>query len=153
MDRSVIQWSDFKDLTLENLCLIFAARQEVFIVEQNCPYLDCDNLDQVSSHIILWVDHEIAGYLRIVPPKLKYDEPSIGRVLTTGKYRGIGLGKKLMAEGIKRAKELFSSQSIRINAQSRLIGFYQEFGFKVDSEEYLEDDIPHVEMLLEVKQF
>jgi ElaA protein len=140
-------WSRIDDLSARELHTIIAHRERVFIVEQNCPYQDADDYDAVSWHLACYSDGDLAAYLRIVDAGYKYAEPSIGRVLTAKPYRGLGLGKVLMSEAMNRIHTLYPNQNNRISAQAYLVDFYQGYGFEVCSDEYLEDDIPHVEML------
>jgi ElaA protein len=140
-------WSRIDDLTARELHVIIAHRERVFIIEQNCPYQDADDLDAVSWHLTCYSDGELAAYLRIVDTGYKYPEPSIGRVLTAKPFRGLGLGKDLMSEAISRFDTYYPNQHCRISAQSYLVDFYQSFGFVACGDEYLEDDIPHIEML------
>ena len=139
----------FEELTTVDLYDILSARQEVFVVEQNCPYQDVDGLDNVSWHLYKRddVSGHILAYLRITFAGHKYQEPSIGRVLTTKAARGHGLGKVLIEEAMGFLKQELPGQSVRISAQLYLQKFYEDFGFKVVSEPYDEDDIPHIEML------
>jgi ElaA protein len=123
-------------------------RAEVFVVEQNCPYLDEDNRDQESLHLFGWVDGLLASYVRILPPGLAFDELSIGRVVTSPLVRRRGFGVPLMQEAIRRAWEAFGKQDIRIGAQFYLHDFYSSLGFRRVSDIYLEDNIEHVEMVL-----
>jgi ElaA protein len=139
--------SRFEALSTHELHGILAARERVFIVEQNCPYQDADDYDQVSWHLAGYSDGQLAAYLRIVDAGHKYQEASIGRVLTVKTYRGLGLGKQLMQEAIRLFEARYPEQGIRISAQSYLLGFYRSFGFQPVGAEYLEDDIPHIEML------
>jgi len=141
------QWSAFDQLTTKELYAVLAARIAVFVVEQDCPYQDLDGLDADAQHLIAWIDDDVAGYLRLLAPGTRFGEPSLGRILTTSPARGTGLGRELVAKGIDRAGELYPAQPIRISAQAHLSKFYGSFGFVVASEQYLEDDIPHVEML------
>lgn len=139
----------FQELTVAQLYAILRARSAVFVVEQNCPYLDMDDADQDSQHLIAWSeDQQAAAYLRIVPPGLKYPEASLGRVITSQFARGTGIGKELLTRGVAACQQLHPEHAIRIGAQQYLEKFYQSFGFVTVSEMYLEDDIPHVEMLL-----
>jgi ElaA protein len=114
----------------------------VFVVEQNCPYLDADGVDDIARH--LWAEQggAIAAYLRIVPAGVKFAEVSIGRVITAPEARGTGLGRELMKRGIAAAGHV----PIRIGAQAHLEKFYGELGFQRASDVYDEDGIPHVEM-------
>jgi ElaA protein len=138
----------FKELTTDEVFRILQARCEVFIVEQNCPYLDPDNLDSLSVHIFAEQDGEIAAYCRITPKGTRFPEISIGRVITAKKFRAIGMGRELMKCAINYITRETCETEIRISAQSYLRKFYESFGFMVTSEqEYLEDNIPHFEML------
>ena len=133
----------FSELTTVELYAIMALRQRVFVVEQNCPYLDADGVDDRSTHV--WAsrgDAEIVAYLRIVPAGVKFAEVSIGRVITAPEARGTGLGRDLMKRGIAVA-----GGPIRIGAQAHLEKFYAELGFTRASDIYDEDGIPHIEML------
>jgi len=145
-----VHWkvSNFADLKLEELYRILEARQEVFVVEQKCIYLDCDFKDQSSLHLFAERSDKLAAYCRIVPPGLTFSEPSIGRVITTKYFRKGGYGRELMKRAIQVTQEYYPSSPIRLSAQAYLERFYSSFGFEVISEQYLEDGIEHVEMLL-----
>ena len=147
-----IQWQClfFDQLTTKQLYAILAARSEVFIVEQNCVYQDIDNIDLVCHHVIAWTEQgELAAYLRIVPPGEIFTEASIGRVITSKFARGTGIGKQLLVRGIEETQKIYPQDGLKIAAQQYLEKFYQGFGFKTVSDMYLEDGIPHVEMILE----
>jgi len=133
----------FAELTVDELYAITVLRERVFIVEQNCPYLDADGVDPECRH--LWAEHDgaIHAYCRLVPAGVKYTEQAIGRVVTAPEARGTGLGKELM----QRAIDACADGPIRLGAQAHLERFYRELGFVVASEPYDEDGIPHVEML------
>ncbi|MBL9014959.1 MAG: GNAT family N-acetyltransferase [Myxococcales bacterium] len=134
----------FDELSVHELYAILALRGRVFVVEQNCPYLDPDGYDQASRHV--WASDEagaIHAYLRIVPAGIKFGEVSIGRVITAPEARGTGLGKELMRRGIAAC----GAGPIRIGAQAHLERFYGELGFVRASEPYDEDGIPHLEMV------
>ena len=145
------QWSSFDELSLHELYEILKIRQAIFIVEQNCAYLDADDLDQVAWHLIGWREgankKNCVAYLRVVFPGGKFPEPSIGRVLVTPELRKTGLGKKLTGEAIARIADEYPNTAIRISAQQHLEKYYSEFGFKAVSKPYNEDGIPHIEML------
>jgi ElaA protein len=141
------RWYTFEHLTPQDLYALLAARVAVFVVEQDCPYQDLDGLDADAQHLIAWSGDQVAGYLRLLSPGTRFGEPSIGRILTTSIARGTGVGRELVAKGIERAGELYPAQPIRLSAQAHLSKFYGSFGFVIASEQYLEDDIPHVEML------
>jgi len=130
---------------------ILQLRVDIFVVEQNCPYSEIDGKDPKCLHIFNAVDGEIASYARMVPPGLSYEsEASIGRVVVRDKFRQDRLGVKLMVNAVEATKKQWPNYNIRISAQAHLQHFYNLIGFKTVSEEYLEDNIPHVEMLLEV---
>lgn len=148
-----VNWSciPFHELSLEELYDIMALRQEVFVVEQDCPYLDADGLDQEAFHLQGRVGQEktLAAYVRILPKGVSYEKyASIGRVITSPKVRRQGVGIQLMETAIKKTKELYPEQGIKISAQCYLIDFYQSLGFKPTGPEYLEDNIPHIAMIL-----
>ncbi len=138
----------FNELNTDILYKILKTRIDVFVVEQNCPYAECDNKDQQSYHLYYEENGEIAAYLRILPAGLSYREPSIGRVLVADKFRRLGYAEKMMKTAADFIKEEFAANSIRISAQEYLNDFYQSLGYKNVSKVYLEDDIPHIEMLL-----
>jgi ElaA protein len=140
-------WTRFERLGVQGLYDILALRCRVFILEQG-PYLDPDGFDVHSWHL---QGRDAAGvlqaYLRAVDPGIKYAEPSIGRVVTTPEVRGTGLGRALMREGLARCAAQWPQQAVRISAQARLRRFYIELGFEPLSDEYIEDTIPHLQML------
>lgn len=145
------QWSSFDELSLCELYEILKIRQAIFVVEQECAYLDADDLDQDSWHLMGWREgphqKQLIAYLRIVLPGKKFPEPSIGRVLVAPEARQTGLGKKLTAIAIARIADVYPKSAIRISAQQHLEKFYSDFGFKKVSKPYQEDGIPHIEML------
>jgi ElaA protein len=143
------RWCRFDELDVFELDAIFRARQQVFVVEQNCAYLDADGHDAHSFHLAAWGDAPGVplAYARVVGPGRKYAEPSIGRVITTGTARGSGLGRELVRRAVAHCSDAFPAMSIRISAQSHLERFYADAGFAVVGERYLEDGIPHTEML------
>jgi ElaA protein len=141
-------WSRFDDLGVRGLYDALQLRSRVFVVEQQAIYLDPDGADLVSWHLLGRDDTGVLqGYLRLVDPGVKYAEPSIGRVITAPEVRGSGLGRALMAEGLAGCAVRWPGKGIRISAQSRLRRFYTDFGFVAVGDDYLEDGIPHVEML------
>ena len=143
-----MRWSRFDDLTNQELYEILALRQRVFIVEQNCAYLDADGLDFQAWHLCCrGEDGKLLAYLRILPEKTRFQEPSIGRVITAPEARGKALGKAIMIEACKMIAREFGGGSIRISAQAYLERFYTGLGFVRVGESYLEDGIPHFEML------
>ncbi|OEF95707.1 GNAT family N-acetyltransferase [Desulfuribacillus alkaliarsenatis] len=137
----------FNELEVEELYDIITQRNDVFIMEQNCIYQDCDGKDKKSYHLYLEHAGEIIAYIRIVNKGVSYEEVSLGRVLVNRKHRGQEYGKDLMTKAIEFVEQTMGECAIRISAQSYLIRFYESFGFKVVSDEYMEDGIPHTEML------
>lgn len=146
----MITWNlkTFNDLSTSELYAIMRLRIEVFIVEQNCPYQDADDKDQSSYHLMGWENGVLVAYTRLLPPGLSFEEPSIGRVVTSPQARERGLGYELMNESIKQTRARFGSTPIRIGAQLYLKQFYEKLGFTKSSDIYLEDGIKHIEMLL-----
>lgn len=137
----------FNQLTLEQLYALLKLRQEVFVVEQTCPYLDADGLDQQAMH--LWAtddEGDMVAYARLFMPTTATPYARIGRVISAGKVRGQGLGQELMRRAIAWCEQAAPNTPIRLGAQVYLRRFYQSFGFVEISAEYLEDDIPHVDM-------
>ena len=143
------RWCHFDALSLVELQNIYRARQQVFAVEQDCAYQDVDGFDDSSHHLSAWspTHHLPLAYARLVAPGLKYAEPSMGRVITTAPARGVGLGRELVRRVIVQAGICHPGQGIRISAQARLERFYAEVGFGVVGPPYLEDGIPHIEMV------
>ena len=145
------QFKRFDDLPIRDWYTVSAERIDVFVIEQNCPFQENDGADLHSWHLLGWDASSgrraLAAYCRIVDPGVKYPEPSIGRVVTPRAYRMRGLGKVLLAEALRRHDQLYPGQPSRIGAQQRLEKFYQGFGFRTSSEMYMEDGIPHIEML------
>lgn len=140
-------YQTFDELTLHELYDILALRQSVFIVEQKSPYLDADGVDRRSLHVCGHDgDCRLVAYLRIVPPGVKYKEPSIGRVVTHASARRKGLGRDAMQKGLARLDAMYPGCAVRISSQQYLEKFYQGFDFATVSEPYDEDGIPHVEM-------
>ena len=141
----------FDDLTPKELYQILQLRNEVFIVEQNCPYQDLDNKDLKAFHLMGLQNHQLLAYSRLLAPGISYSESSIGRVVSSPAARKTGMGKQLMTESIHQIQNLFHTDSIRIGAQLYLKKFYESFGFQQEGEPYLEDQIPHIIMLRKPK--
>ena len=146
---SSLQWSvcSFSELSRNQIFDMYQVRQEVFIMEQHCLYQDCDEKDKESHHLMGYEEGVLVAYLRIVNPGISYSEPSIGRVLTKHSSRKKGYGIELMNRGIEFCSSTYPSSNIRISAQKYLLDFYHTLGFIEFGEEYLEDNIPHMEML------
>jgi ElaA protein len=141
------QWCELGDLSTRQLYAVLAAREAVFVVEQHCAYQELDGLDLGARHLIGWSDGEVAAYLRVLGPGIRFAEPSIGRVLTSRAARGTGVGRELVARSLAHVDERYADHGLRISAQAHLQRFYGSFGFDVASPPYLEDGIPHIEML------
>lgn len=147
MSNVVWKIKTFDEFTVPELYAVLKARVDVFIIEQNCPYPDLDNYDQKAVHIWAEENGEVLAYCRIFDKGIKYDETSIGRVLTTEKARGKSLGKQLIQYAVEIIENRFHTSEIRISAQDYLLRFYGGFGFEDTGKKYLEDDIPHTEMI------
>ena len=137
----------FKELSTDELYTILQLRNEVFVVEQNCIYQDADSKDSISFHLSGWDGVNLVAYCRILPPGVSYTEASIGRVVSSPQYRNKGYGKQLMNEAIIHTLAQFECNTIKISAQLYLQKFYEQLGFVKLSDSYLEDNIPHIEML------
>ena len=152
-DRSAAlfwQWCRFSELAPYDLYAAMRLREEVFVVEQQCPYQDADGRDPQAWHLLGWSGEnrrDLLAYARIFEPGVRYTECSIGRVVTSPGVRGTGIGKALMSEALRRVETLVPGQAIKIAAQRRLEKFYLDFGFRTVSAPYEEDGIIHVDML------
>lgn len=149
MEDIKIEIQHTKDLSPQELVNIMIERVKVFVVEQNCPYQEVDEADLKAEHVLLKHENQIVAYARLL-----YDEAvnRIGRVLVNEAYRKKQLGYKLMDTAIAHLQEKEPHKPIQISAQAHLVRFYGSFGFKQISDIYLEDDIPHVDMLLDITQ-
>ncbi|RJR09847.1 GNAT family N-acetyltransferase [Candidatus Parcubacteria bacterium] len=141
----------FNELTNQDLYAILKERTSVFVVEQNCPYPEVDGKDPQSYHLFKEENGEIIAYLRVLPAGVSYKEASIGRVLVKKEYRGQGLAEELLRRGLDFIYVELKEATIKIQAQDYLRKFYGSFGFKAITETYLEDNIPHVDMLLQTE--
>lgn len=147
-----LQCMKFDKLNTFQLYQIMYLRQEVFVVEQNCPYLDADGKDLESYHLMIWEEEQLVGYARILPKGISYSSyASLGRIVTKPSFRGLNIGKELVRQCITWCEILFPNVSIKISAQSHLEQFYGVFGFVATGDNYLEDDIPHSAMILKPK--
>ena len=143
-----IQTKTFEQLNTKELYDLLQLRSEVFVVEQDCVYQDIDGKDQKALHILGYKDEKLVAYTRVFHPGDYFEEASIGRVLVKENQRQYGFGYNIMNASIKAIKEHFKTSEIRISAQTYLIKFYNNLGFKAVGEEYLEDGIPHINMIL-----
>ena len=147
-----MQWSDlaFDALSVDELYELMKLRVDIFVVEQNCPYPELDGKDRhpKTRHLLGWNPlGEIVAYSRILAPGVSYPEVSIGRVVVAKQARGAGVAHQLMSESIKLAKKYWPEEDIQLGGQEYLKSFYQKLGFEPVSEMYLEDGIPHLDML------
>jgi len=139
----------FSDLSTQQLHDVLKLRMDVFVVEQNCAFAEIDGYDTLDDvqHLLGYQNGHIIAYARLLPAGVKYNIPSIGRVVTHAKYRKDGLGHQLMKTANLRARNLWPDRDIFLQAQQHLEQFYMSHGFKTCSEVYMEDDIPHVDMI------
>ncbi|RKS96657.1 GNAT family N-acetyltransferase [Chryseobacterium defluvii] len=147
MSNIIWKIKTFDEFTVPELYQVLKARVDVFVVEQNCPYPDLDDYDQKAVHIWAEENGEVLAYCRLFDKGIKYHETSIGRVLTTENARGKSLGKLLIQYAVETIENRFHTPEIRISAQDYLLKFYAGFGFEDTGKKYLEDDIPHTEMI------
>ena len=141
----------FNKLSVDELYDLLYLRQQIFVVEQNCIYLDADGVDKECPHLLGFVNKKIVGYARIIPAGLTYKTPSIGRVVVDEKHRGKGHARKIMDKAIKVAVVEFKAKKIIISAQLYLKEFYESIGFKVVGDVYLDCDLPHLKMIKNIK--
>ena len=138
----------FEALTLAELYALLQLRSEVFVVEQACAFQDMDGLDQAALHLLgHTAAGELAAYARLLPAGRSYAQVSIGRVVTSPRHRGVGLGRELLRQALAECAARFGTQPIQIGAQQYLRAFYESFGFVAVDAGYLEDGIPHVHMV------
>lgn len=149
MEKVTWTTKHFNDLSVNEYWEILHLRTAVFVVEQDCPYQEVDEKDKVSFHLYGCNEQgEVIAVSRIVPQGVSYDEISIGRVALKKEARGKGLADEMMTETFTFITTQFGNQSIRISAQQYLTNFYGKHGFKQVGEMYLEDNIPHIEMVI-----
>ena len=141
-------WKKFNELSIDDLYAILNLRQQVFVLEQNCPYIDADYSDQDAFHLLGLLDNKLVAYLRAFPPNIKYVGSSMGRIVVQESQRKQDIGKDITKIGINFLKERYPDSEIVISAQHRLEQFYCNLGFASRGEVYLEDDIDHIQMFL-----
>ncbi len=150
MSNEHITWQckKFRDMSAGEMHSVLALRAAIFVVEQKCPYQDPDYKDEYSLHVMGWLNGELVAVARILPQGVSYDEVSIGRVTTSSTVRGTGAGLILMEKTMKYIEDHFGKVPVRISAQSYLKKYYEKYGFqRSEKEEYMEDDIPHLDMI------
>ncbi len=143
-------WHRWDELTADLLYEILELRQDVFIVEQKCAYKDMDGYDRKGLHLTgRDEDGNLVAYLRLLPPGTKFAQPSIGRIVTSAKIRGTGVGRELTLEGIRKCRDLYPGSPIFLYAQVYAVDFYRKLGFRVIGKPFDEDGIMHVDMICE----
>jgi ElaA protein len=143
MPEAVTKWQRFDQLTVDGLYELVRFRQGIFVVEQESPYPDLDGLDQHAWHLLLRMEGELAGYLRLMQMPVR-----IGRVAVAPHLRGRGLGRRLNEEALGFCREHYAAQEIVLAAQLDIAPFYASFGFAVASEPYDDFGVRHVDMIL-----
>ena len=138
----------YQELTKDELYAILQLRSEVFVVEQNCVYQDIDGKDEKALHIIGFINNTIAAYTRCFKPGDYFDQASIGRVVVRESHRGSGLAHQIMERSVQEIINQFMVKTIKVSAQTYLKDFYESHGFIQFGDEYLEDGIPHIAMIL-----
>ena len=145
-----IEIKKFDELTARELYDVLKLRQDVFVIEQTCIYPDMDGCDFVYHHALMRNQAgELIGYLRILPPGQTFDTVAIGRVLVREDARGRGAARQLMTEALNFIRDTLMQRQVKLSAQQYLIKFYESLGFAAISEGYVEDGIPHIDMMLE----
>jgi len=146
-----LEWKSHSFQQLSNTLLyeIIKLRVDVFVVEQNCPYAELDNKDThpETIHLIATINSDLVAYARILPPGLSYPEVGMGRFIVKESFRRQGIGSELISKCLAEKFSIWPNYKIKISAQAHLKPYYAHFGFRVVSESYLEDGIPHIEML------
>lgn len=137
----------FDSLTVTELYAVLRLRSEIFVVEQNCVFLDTDNKDLSCQHLMLYHQKTLMAYARIVPAGISFSEPSIGRIVTGAAARGKGFGKQVVQLAIENCERLYGKRAIKIGAQLYLKTFYASFGFVMVGDVYDEDGIAHIDMI------
>ena len=148
-DASTLQWrtTPWGELSLDDVHDFMALRQEVFIVEQDCPYVDIDGLDKGAWHLRGTRDGQLLAYLRCLPPGTVWPAAALGRIVVSPAARGMDLGREVVRRGLSECEARWPGAGIEIGAQTYLLKFYGELGFDPVGEEYMEDGIPHIHMV------
>lgn len=153
-DPMALAWrcAPYAELTLDELYALLQLRSAVFVVEQQCPFLDMDGDDDRAWHLLGWAEaaggrRRLGAYARLFAPGVKYAEASVGRVVSHPEVRRAGAGRALMAEALRRLAQIAPGAPVRIGAQKYLERFYESFGFARAGDDYLEDGIVHLEMV------
>ena len=147
----IFEFKNFSELTTDELYEILQLRSEIFVVEQNCVYNDLDGLDKSAVHMFLRKNRAIIAYSRLLNPGTRFPEYSIGRVVVKQSERGNGLGIEMMKAAKKHIVDKLGASTVKVSAQKYLRKFYEDLGFEIVTDEYLEDGIPHYGMKFSVK--
>jgi ElaA protein len=145
------EFKQFSELTLNELYEILQLRAEIFVVEQDCVYNDLDGLDKVAVHQFIKKEGKIVAYSRLLQPGTRFPEYSIGRVVVKQSERGTGLGIEMMEAAKNFIVNEWGATKIKVSAQKYLRKFYEDLGFEIVTDEYLEDGIPHFGMIFQQK--
>ncbi|MGT2888075.1 GNAT family N-acetyltransferase [Streptococcus didelphis] len=138
----------YKELSRDDLFAIYKLRVSVFVVEQNCPYQEVDEDDLNCLHAMNWENQRLVAYYRLIPEQEK-NLVHLGRVIVAKDFRGTGMGRDLLSHAITSSKKRYPQAKLHAQAQAYLQEFYETFGFKAVSDIYLEDDIAHLDMILQ----
>lgn len=141
-------WYAWQQLPPDVLHAFLKLRSDIFVVEQNCVFSDMDGRDPACEHLCGFAGNDLVAYLRLVPPGLKSPEAALGRLVVDKDHRGHGHSRRAIELGLVRCAEKYAGVPVRIQAQAHLAVFYASMGFTQIGAEYLEDGIPHVDMLL-----
>jgi ElaA protein len=149
IQKDEISWKfvAFDALRLTELYAMLQLRSEVFVVEQACVFQDMDGADAAAMHLLGTSGGQLVAYARCFAAGMKFKEASIGRIITRSTLRGSGAGHVLVRQAIDSVTQQWGLQAIRIGAQARLENFYRQHGFETTGDPYIEDGIPHIEML------
>jgi ElaA protein len=141
------QLKEFNELTINELYGLLALRSEVFVVEQDCVYQDIDQKDQKALHVLGYYQGKLVAYARCFKPSDYFNEAAIGRVVVDYQYRKNNYGHQIMDAAVKAVYAAWGKGPIKLSAQTYLIAFYEQHGFKATGDTYLEDGIPHIAMV------
>ena len=142
------QWFAWPELNADVLHAFLKLRSDIFVVEQNCVFHEVDGIDPKCEHLCGWLDGELVAYLRLLPPGLKSPEAALGRLVVAQPHRRKGHSRKAIELGLERLRQRFPGKAIRVQAQAHLAEFYETLGFARAGAQYVEDGIPHVDMVM-----
>lgn len=148
MEKIAWKIAAFNQLSVEELFDVYYLRTKIFVVEQNCPYQEVDEKDKYAYHVMGFLKNEIVAVARVLPHNISYPEVSIGRVAVEKNKRGNDIANQLMLQCLQFIEQKFGKTPVKISAQQYLVEFYKKYGFQPVGKGYLEDDIPHIAMIL-----